>query len=306
MKCAEWTSSDNRSLAATAGHYAGFMLIEHPTPWPRDVSDLAQLRPLIDALQGSGVRLQFIRPANGHIGHRRRIVVYTRTPGIGFAGYARAEESVAAHDVVEAGIALLRGAARGAHSDQADADVLVCAHGSRDVCCGSSGSKVLTEAAGFDGSGSREVRWWYTTHLGGHRFAPTALVLPEGTVWGRLESSSLHAIATRGGSPASFLAFYRGCAGLEEPDAQLIDGEALAAVGWEWLDFARTAATKPSGRVALVGIGPNGTRREWNGVVVRGRELPVPVCRRPIEESSTTEVELLLGAVSEVSLGSEV
>ncbi len=59
--------------------------------------------------------------------------------------------------------------------------LLVCANGRRDPCCarlgGPLGRHLLAAHPG---------RVWESSHLGGHRFAPTALVLPTGQVLGRL------------------------------------------------------------------------------------------------------------------------
>lgn len=59
--------------------------------------------------------------------------------------------------------------------------VLVCTHGSRDRCCGVLGG--LTYAA-FK---KLKPNWvWQSSHLGGHRFAPTLLSFPSGIMYGRL------------------------------------------------------------------------------------------------------------------------
>ncbi|MEL4358576.1 MULTISPECIES: sucrase ferredoxin [unclassified Luteococcus] len=52
--------------------------------------------------------------------------------------------------------------------------LLVCTNGKRDVCCAVKGAPLARELAGrFPG------RVWEATHLGGHRFASTALGLPS-------------------------------------------------------------------------------------------------------------------------------
>jgi len=58
---------------------------------------------------------------------------------------------------------------------------LVCTNGRRDVCCATLGRPL---AAALAAAGHGAV--WETTHLGGHRFAPTMLVLPYGYTYGRL------------------------------------------------------------------------------------------------------------------------
>jgi Sucrase/ferredoxin-like len=68
--------------------------------------------------------------------------------------------------------------------------LLVCTHGRRDRCCALDGRALVTSlvAAG-------EPHVWESSHLGGHRFAPTALVLPTGYAYGRLDAA--HARAAR-------------------------------------------------------------------------------------------------------------
>lgn len=69
-------------------------------------------------------------------------------------------------------------------ADVVDPMLLVCTHGRRDRCCAVDG-RALTRAVLATG----EVDVWECTHLGGHRFAPTALVLPTGYVYGRLDAT---------------------------------------------------------------------------------------------------------------------
>jgi hypothetical protein len=60
--------------------------------------------------------------------------------------------------------------------------LLVCTHGRQDRCCAVDGRAL---ARAVTATGESEV--WESTHLGGHRFAPTALVLPTGYLYGRLD-----------------------------------------------------------------------------------------------------------------------
>ena len=61
--------------------------------------------------------------------------------------------------------------------------MLICAHGRRDVCCAVRGRALAATVAETDPAGGI----WESSHLGGHRFAPTALVLPTGYAYGRLD-----------------------------------------------------------------------------------------------------------------------
>ena len=65
--------------------------------------------------------------------------------------------------------------------------LLVCTNGRRDVCCARRG-RVVTSAfvpGGFTTAAPDQV--WETSHTGGHRFAPTAVLLPWGRVLARLD-----------------------------------------------------------------------------------------------------------------------
>lgn len=60
--------------------------------------------------------------------------------------------------------------------------LLVCTNGRRDLCCAQRG-RLVTGA--FTGSHQEQV--WETSHTGGHRFAPTAVLLPWGRMLARLD-----------------------------------------------------------------------------------------------------------------------
>ncbi len=67
----------------------------------------------------------------------------------------------------------------------------VCTNGQRDLCCARLGLPTyarLREAVGD--------RVWQTTHVGGHRFAPNVLALPQGALYGRVFADQVDAFLT--------------------------------------------------------------------------------------------------------------
>jgi hypothetical protein len=64
---------------------------------------------------------------------------------------------------------------------------LVCTNGRRDRCCGLYGAALYREMAAVGGTAV-----WQTTHLVGHRFAPTLLSLPDGACYGRFTTNDIH------------------------------------------------------------------------------------------------------------------
>lgn len=68
----------------------------------------------------------------------------------------------------------------------------VCTNGQRDLCCARFGLPAyaaLRERVGR--------RAWQITHLGGHRFAPNVLVLPQGALYGRVAPAAVDGLVDR-------------------------------------------------------------------------------------------------------------
>ena len=61
--------------------------------------------------------------------------------------------------------------------------LLVCTNGRRDVCCAVRGRPVALDAAAL-----APGRVWEASHTGGHRFAPTGVLLPHGATLARLDA----------------------------------------------------------------------------------------------------------------------
>ena len=62
-----------------------------------------------------------------------------------------------------------------------ESQYFVCTNGQRDLCCARFGRPAYVALREVVGE-----RAWQTTHLGGHRFAPNVLVLPQGVLYGRV------------------------------------------------------------------------------------------------------------------------
>ena len=85
-------------------------------------------------------------------------------------------------------------------AEPADPVLLVCTNGRRDVCCAIRGRPVALEAAA-----RAPGRVWESSHTGGHRFAPTGVLLPHGAALARLDAggcADVLAAASAGQLPA--------------------------------------------------------------------------------------------------------
>ncbi len=71
----------------------------------------------------------------------------------------------------------------------------VCTNGKRDQCCATLGRKVAIATDVTDavdqaaGTADTPPAVWEITHVGGHKFAPTGVLLPAGYVYGRLDAA---------------------------------------------------------------------------------------------------------------------
>ena len=75
---------------------------------------------------------------------------------------------------------------------------LVCTNGRRDACCARYGRQAVTALLR-----RHPGRVWESSHLGGHRFAPTLLRLPDGYLFGGSRATSEALTASRGRSALS-------------------------------------------------------------------------------------------------------
>ena len=296
LRCSDYARATSLSPAGTSGSYDGYLLVEIPLPWPRDAGDTAEgaaLRPLIGPL---GYRLQAVAAAEPRADPReRRVILHAKAPGeAGFGGYRRFESRVG-DSLTDTVTTLLTAAAVDSPSELESpaVDVLVCTHGTRDSCCGRRGASLFAELAAA-GSGAGE-NLWRTSHMGGHRFAPTFMVLPQGTVWGFADAGLITRVVRQTGDFADAAARYRGCPGLDGPQVQALEAEVLGRVGWRLLDTRRRGSF--DGMTAQLSWREDGQPVTWAGQVSRGRTLPAPACMEPAAASGKSETEWAITGV---------
>ena len=68
----------------------------------------------------------------------------------------------------------------------------VCTNGQRDLCCARFGLPAYARLRELVGE-----RVWQTTHVGGHRFAPNVLVLPQGALYGRVTADDTETLVAQ-------------------------------------------------------------------------------------------------------------
>ncbi|MDQ6715686.1 MAG: sucrase ferredoxin [Actinomycetota bacterium] len=114
--------------------------------------------------------------------------------------------------------------------DECGPVLLVCTNGRRDVCCAVRGRPVAAA-----GHAAYPGRVWECSHTGGHRFAPTGVLLPWGRTLARLDQPAPRTLldaADRGLLPTELLgpAHDRGWSALN-PEEQAAESAVRARVG---------------------------------------------------------------------------
>lgn len=172
-----------------------------------------------------------------------------------------------------------------------DPELLVCTNGRRDVCCAVRGRPVALAAAE-----RRPGQVWEVTHTGGHRYAPTGILLPWGRVLARLDADlvvdTLAAAAT-GQLPAVLLGPTHDRGGMHlSPPAQAAESAARHRHGWIGLDdvtvteSAQSADGDQPARWTVVHR--NGARQEAIVTITDGPHLAESCGKTPVATRAVT------------------
>ncbi|MFD0317702.1 sucrase ferredoxin [Streptomyces flavalbus] len=294
--CATDSRDLDEPVSGTAATATTWLLLEQPGPWgPRALTsshlDPALGRALEAAAKGTGVRVALIRRPGRHADPgtpavRQVYAAHTR-PG---DAWLRSATTTDPRELLDIDFAAL---GRGEHRtfDRAlegrphtgDPLALVCTNGRRDRCCALLGRPLAAELAT---SGVPGV--WEVTHLGGHRFAPTVLVLPYGYAYGRAEAHTVKEALHGVREGRIVLEGCRGSSAWERPGqaAELAVRTAAAEYAAGALSVVRTeSVVRPDGaapRWVVTVAHVDG--RHWRVLVAQGASLP------PRPESCGTSV----------------
>jgi len=270
--------------SATVAPY--WLCIEHPDPWTaREIKQGTLPESLIEAIREwsglvPGLRTQGVRreirtwdrpgeitlmlassetitSENAPVLWQARFETYDDIAGLDVPRLVEAARRGEKEAVVEPGF-----------EQATEPAILTCTNGKRDACCALKGrafhqavSDVAPHAA------------WQTTHLGGHRFAPTAVVLPYGHQYGWLtpdDAAGLWVAATQE-KKIHRLSRYRGCTAYPRPV------QAAAVAARQHLD---TDGPSLDVRGLLIGKVQEVGKDRWTvRLTLNGTCVTVDVCR---------------------------
>ncbi|RDI51662.1 sucrase ferredoxin [Nocardia mexicana] len=194
-------------LPGSATHVTGWLCVEHPGAWGRDVIGDEVLGPEITAELAAHTKAARVRPTlirrpgrNESTGARTVLLASSRPQG----SWCERLEITDLKQLLDLDLHLLNGPAPGI-GVPVDDPVLVCAHGKRDLCCARLGRPIAARLAA-----AHPDRVWECSHTGGHRFAPAVVLLPTGLTYGRVDGDGAVAAVAAADRNAISLDGFRG------------------------------------------------------------------------------------------------
>ena len=177
--CSKYSLALGESMRGTATRVDFWLLLEYPEMWTRDPIETNNLpakvqlwvKRTVASLRDNGrfPRVQMIRRDHNK---RSSYSLYVAQKGTLRHHTVRSYDDILGLDVHEA------------EGEVVSSNMyFICTHGTRDKCCAKFGYrtwKVLQKLS--------KDRGWQCSHLGGHRFAPNVLVLPQGRLYGRVHA----------------------------------------------------------------------------------------------------------------------
>ncbi|PKW14838.1 sucrase ferredoxin [Saccharopolyspora spinosa] len=269
--CAALSEALAEPMPGTAAVADSWLCLEQRGPWGHNALTQSHLDPeLGQALSARAgqhrVRIQLIRHPGRHADtagdQQRRVFLAHTAPGTGWLRTATITDPA---ELLELDFARI---AAGNHDDWGQPTteplLLVCTNGRRDRCCALLGRELITELAG-----RHDGRIWESTHTGGHRFAPAAVVLPSGYTYGRLTAHTADAVLSSAAAGKVVLDHCRGRSTWSRA------GQAAELALRERLGEYLADALRVTGEEAHQVLIDHEDGRRWQ-VEVRERELDPP------------------------------
>jgi hypothetical protein len=270
-RCAEFTKDIGSAPRGTALDVSMVVLVETPLPWPKPVFEHELFGGMSNTFDSPVGRARILA-TSPLVVHDDRIAVtcFWRTDH-GTSGVvlivrdtAQLHECLA--DLQHSSPSESPFASDGAAPDRA---VIVCTQGSHDICCGSEGTRL---AAVLELT-RPDLAVYRVSHLGGHRFAPTVLTLPDGRMWAHPTADDIVAIVDRSVAPSEVVEQCRGWWGAAGGAAQAAEVEVFGTQPWIWDDRIRAVSVIDD--LAIV----ESEGEAWTVAVSVERMVPTIACR---------------------------
>jgi hypothetical protein len=304
--CSLSTAATGEPAYGSAAPARTWVALEQPGPWGHDAIIDSHLddrlgRRLRSRVIAAGGRLALVRDPGRHPdrrpAERPRVAIASSIEGRPWLLTGRVDTPERLQDMdfdaLAAGDRDGVGASLPSLTPAARPLLLVCTNGRRDVCCA-----VFGRPLAYDARVQRPGQVWETSHTGGHRFSPTAVLLPWGVTLARLDArlaiATLDAAAD-GLLPRELLSpqHDRGRSSLAPP-AQAAESVVRARAGEPAIE-ALTTTLRDTGSATWTATVRHRDGREWSAQVRRGEPtgLRAPSCGKAPEPYIPYDVELV-------------
>jgi hypothetical protein len=242
--CSDSTRELGEDVIGSATNYQTYILVECPLPWISNAFNSkwvpTNLKLLVEEVNQAKLPIRFLLIANDltHKVEHTTLLIYEKQAGLS-CGYIKHEFEIPHIEQVASVVKKWLSDKISGYEIASDVnrDILICTHGSYDKCCARYGNPFYFYAQDTIAKLKLEnVRIWRSSHFGGHRFAPTAIDLPEGRYYGRLDQHSFQSILTRSGDIQDLKEVYRGW-GILPPALQVLERDLMLTNGWNWFHY---------------------------------------------------------------------
>jgi len=289
LRCSAAAGQRGDPVVGTAPPARRWLLLEHPGPWP------------VDAVAGSGIDPDLLGPLTAVAGRTATRILLIRRPGRTAAPSRRTwlltgpttgtleGQWHSDADLADALAALGTPDPAPAGPRPGAAVLLVCAHGVHDTCCAVRGRPVAAALAA-----AHPGQVWECSHVGGDRFAPNVVVLPDGYYYGGLDAAT--AVATVAAHLAGRVAtpHLRGMSRFSPPQQAAVVAAHAAygplAAGEVVVTASRHEGTYGGpGSRTFVELQVNGLAEPVRAEVLAVRRAPAQLTCRSARETTATE-----------------
>ena len=196
-------------LPGTAKPGSVYVLFEWPEAWPRDVMGdaalgeelTAKLAPKLEEHNATLLLIRHPTREGRNISDHHLYLVF-------------ADEAVTEVKHVDSPDELLEldlsGPGRNGAERRERPLLLICTHAKRDRCCAAKGRPMVNELHARHPFGPGNDMVWETSHIKGHRFAPTMLLMPWAYSFGRMNVEATDAMLTDASEGLYFVPGNRG------------------------------------------------------------------------------------------------
>ena len=294
--CSEHSQAIDLDPRGTALNIDAVVLIELPLPWPKPVfthTDLKGLESLIHTSMGT-TRVLACQPRSNE--QTTTVTVFCKEDITFDRWVFELENENSLAELIETLISSKpENIDTSKQIEENKEAVLLCTQGSHDICCGSKGTRLANLIEEQDNN----IDLFKVSHLGGHRFSPTAMTMPDGRMWANLDLVTLDSILKKQIEAEEVARFCRGWVGAMKGPEQIAEIEIFKQIGWDIDDQKRNTNSNTSNEGWSVEISLRDEK--WTVDITPGRQVPVITCRAEGGLPFTTESEYIVKSVEKAN-----